>query len=185
MTTDHGHRRAFPAAVHLTGHGVVLREWTDRDLVAMVGLFDDPAVAYWTPLVSPFDLAAARAYLRRARRARAADERLHLAITTDGHEPRGEVLLSRWVGGEDEASIGYSVGAAHRGQGLAIRAVNVLAEFALTTLGLARVLLEIEPGNAASVAVARGAGFHLTDTPPVEEIEKGRPITLLTWARDH
>ncbi|MFC4584879.1 GNAT family N-acetyltransferase [Sphaerisporangium corydalis] len=184
MTTEHGHdtRPRFPSGLVLSGHGLVLREWTDDDLPVMAGLFDDPDVAYWTPLATPFDLAAARAYLERARRSLAADQRLHLAITTDGGEAKGEVLLSRDLRDGSAAALGYAVGAAHRGRRLAVRAVRVLADYALTTAGLARVYLEIERENESSVRVARAAGFRLTDTPPATTEEKGRTLELLTWS---
>ena len=45
----------FPARIELSGEGLVLRDWTEADLPAMPALFDDPATAYWTPLVTPFD----------------------------------------------------------------------------------------------------------------------------------
>ena len=77
----------------LKGLGLRLREWTDEDLQAMVGLFDDAQVARWTPLASPFDLVAARGHLDRARGNRS--NRLQLAITEDGRTPKGEVLLIR------------------------------------------------------------------------------------------
>lgn len=171
----------FPADVRLAGHGLVLREWADGDLAAMVGLFDDPDVAYWTPLVSPFDLGAARVYLKRARERRAAGLRVQLAITADGVEPLGEVMLMLSGAGLDVAEIGYIVGVAHRGRGLAGRAVRVMTDFARGTVGVARLLLEIEAGNAASAAVARAAGYRLTDAPPILAEEKGRPLALQTW----
>src|SRR4051794_34426197 len=80
---------AFLSEIRLTGHGLVLREWTEQDLATMVELFDDPDVAYRTPIVSPFDLAAARDVLQKARRARAEEQRIHLAITTDGRRAKG------------------------------------------------------------------------------------------------
>ncbi|MGR6919510.1 hypothetical protein ACU635_35200 [[Actinomadura] parvosata] len=40
-----------------------MREWTADDLPVMVELFGDPQVDRWTPLRSPFDLAAAHSYL--------------------------------------------------------------------------------------------------------------------------
>ncbi|GAA2847272.1 hypothetical protein GCM10010517_04300 [Streptosporangium fragile] len=171
----------LPAEVRLRGDGVVLREWADDDLAAMAGLFDDPEVAYWTPLVSPFDLEAARAYLERARRSRAAGERVQLAITVDGGEPAGEVLLMLSGPDPDVAEIGYSVGAAHRGRGLASRAVRMMTEFALGTVGVSRLRLKIEDENAASAAVARATGYRLTDAPPVPAEEKGRRLLLRTW----
>lgn len=80
--------------VRLEGDGLVLREWRDSDVPLMVGLFDNPEVAHWTPLVSPFDLAAAQEYLNKARRTAEIGDRIQLAITVDGEEPLGEVLLS-------------------------------------------------------------------------------------------
>lgn len=89
----------------LTAHGLRLREWTSGDLAAMRELFDDPDVAYRTPLESPFDQAAARRYLDNAHRARKENKRLHLAITIDDQQPLGEVLLNQTTG-----SISYVVG---------------------------------------------------------------------------
>ncbi|MFG2561124.1 hypothetical protein [Streptomyces sp. NPDC048496] len=42
----------------------------------------------------------------------------------------------------------------------------------------------IEAENGAGVAVARAAGFHLTDEPPLTTVDKKRPLTLQTWAHD-
>jgi RimJ/RimL family protein N-acetyltransferase len=155
----------------------VLREWADEDLAALVEVFDDPDVAYRTPLVSPFDLAAARDYLSKARQAHAEGRRIQLAITTDGRQVKGEVRLNRSRG-----TISYAVGAVHRGQRLAVRAVQMMTEYAHQVAALPQVLLEIEPDNHPSVAVARAAGFHLTDTAPDVVEDKGRNLTLLTWA---
>jgi hypothetical protein len=101
---------------------------------------------------SPFDAAAALRYLTSAREAHDRDERTHWAITTDGQQARGEVLLNRATG-----SIGYILGAAHRGQRLAARALRAVAEYANTALDLPRLMLEIEPDNQSSIAVARSA----------------------------
>ncbi|MER7108604.1 GNAT family N-acetyltransferase [Streptomyces sp. NPDC000229] len=163
----------------LTDGDLVLRAWTDADVPAMAELFDEPAVAYRTPLASPFDEAAATAYLSMIHRTRADGTRLHLAITKDGGAPLGEVLLDLTQG-----TLGYAVGAAHRGQGLASRATRLLTGHAHAVLGLPRVILRIEPDNAASAAVARAAGFRLTDEPPETVRSNGRTHTLLTWAHD-
>jgi RimJ/RimL family protein N-acetyltransferase len=181
-TTDAGHgagRHADAAEIRLTGHGVVLREWTDEDLPVMVELFDEPAVAYRTPLVSPFGLPAARDYLAMVRRARAGGERIHLAITTDGGRALGEVMINL-----AQATIGYVVGTAHRGQGLAVRAVRVLTGYAHEALGVPRLCAQIEPGNHSSVAVAEAAGYRPTGGPPEPVEDKGRCYTLLTWVHE-
>jgi len=168
---------ASSSQLRLSGHGLVLREWAEKDLPAMVVLFNDPDVAYRTPMVSPFDQTAARDYLQLARQARARDQRIHLAITTDGGRPKGEVLLNR-----SRCSIGYIVGAAHRGQRLAVRALQVLTDYVHQVEDMPQVLLEIEPDNHPSAAVARAAGFCPTNKPPQTVEDKGRSYTLLTWA---
>lgn len=171
----------FPEKMELAGRGLVLRDWTEADLAAMPGLFDHPDVAHWTPLSSPFDERAARARLERARELRAEGSAILLAITVDGGEPLGEVMLRRAVEGTE---LGYAVGPLHRGQGLAARAVLVMAAYAFEQLGAERVILELEAENAASVAVATRAGFRLLDVPLITGEEKGRPFALQTWGLD-
>jgi RimJ/RimL family protein N-acetyltransferase len=163
----------------LAGQGLVLRLWADEDLAAMVRVFDDSEVALRTPLASPFDLAAACEYLEQARLAYAADQRLQLAITTDGRQVKGEVRLNRSTG-----TISYVVGTAYRGQRLASRALRLMTEHAHHGLGLRRVILEIEPDNLPSIAVARAAGFVLTDTAPEVVEVRGRSFCLRAWAHE-
>ncbi|MGV9313613.1 GNAT family N-acetyltransferase [Streptomyces sp. NPDC003691] len=171
----------FPDRIELTGEGLVLRDWTETDLSAMPALFDHPDIAYWTPIVSPFDEAAARARLDRSRQLRSEGTAVLLAITLDGGAPLGEVMLRRAPEGTE---LGYAVGPAHRGQALAVRAVRVMASYAFDRLGLDHVILELEAENAASVAVATKAGFTVLDVPPITGEEKGRPYTLQTWGLD-
>lgn len=173
-----GTMSSFPERIELAGEGLVLRDWTEADLAAMPDLFDHPDIAYWTPIVSPFDQAAARARLARDRQLRASGTAVLLAITVDGGAPLGEVMLRRAPEG---AELGYAVGPAHRGRGLAVRAVRVMAAYAFDHLGVDRVILELEAENAASVAVATKAGFTLLDVPLIRGEEKGRPYALQTW----
>ncbi len=168
----------FPDRMELTGEGLVLRDWTEADLDAMPELFDHPDIAYWTPIVSPFDAAAARVRLDRARQLRAEGTAILLAVTVDGGAPLGEVMLRRAPEGTE---LGYAVGPAHRGQGLAVRAVGVMAAYAFEQLGAEQVILELEAENAASVAVATRAGFGLLDVPLIKGEGKGRPFVLQTW----
>ncbi|MFG2635674.1 GNAT family N-acetyltransferase [Streptomyces sp. NPDC048362] len=171
----------FPDRIELRGEGLVLRDWSEADVTAMPELFDHPNIAYWTPLVSPFDEAAARARLARDRRMRAEGTTILLAITVDGGAPLGEVMLRRAAEGTE---LGYAVGPAHRGQGLATRGLRVMAAYAFEQLGVEQVILELEAENAASVAVATKAGFSLLDVPLIRGEEKGRPFALQTWGLD-
>lgn len=170
------------------GDGLVLREWRETDLAHLPGLFDDADVARYTPLESPFDDDSAVRYLAKARNQRASDAALHLAVTDAGDGtgsnavPLGEVLLFVPPGQDgDVPELGYSVGPAFRGRGLAARATALLVEFAVAELGLRTFRLEITPGNAASEAVAHRLGA--TRRPgSLTRLDGARgPIELETW----
>ncbi|MEV0221890.1 GNAT family N-acetyltransferase [Streptomyces sp. NPDC050704] len=172
---------ALPPHLRLEGFGLHLREWSEDDISALVELYDDPEVARWTPVASPFDTMAGQVYLAEAREARVQGRKVQLAITTDGVRPLGEVLLFRNKADERDVEIAYAVGAAHRGRGLASRAVRLLSDYAVRHTDARRVVLCIEEGNTASAAVARTTGFTLTDDEPVLRMSRGREITLRTW----
>ncbi|HEV7647324.1 MAG TPA: GNAT family N-acetyltransferase [Actinophytocola sp.] len=175
----------FPYPMTIAGLGLRLREWTAADVPVMVELFDNAEVGRWTPLSSPFDEAAARAYLDRAGERRAGDRAVQLAVTTDGHTPLGEILLfavgpdGRDAGGPD-AELGYAIGPAYRGQGLATRAVRLMTGHAYRELGVRRVVLRIDLGNDASERVARATGFR-----PAAEPAPGGEAELRTWVHEN
>jgi RimJ/RimL family protein N-acetyltransferase len=172
-------RLRFPLT--LTGNGITLREWRPDDLDDLVELLDEADVARWTPITSPFDVTAGIAYLKRAQQGRSTGQRIQLAITTDGGRPLGEVLLFAHDLGRNEAELGYVVGAAHRGKGLATRALALLSEYAQSELALVRLVLRIAPGNAASRSVARRCGFRLSGEPPITQDGTHGVSQLDTW----
>lgn len=108
---------ALPMTVRLSGHGVHLRHWLPEDADTMTELFDDPDIARWTPLRSPFDEDAAREYLSNALARQSAGTRIQLAVTTDGLAPLGEVVLLPGEDGRREVELGYMVGRRHRARG--------------------------------------------------------------------
>jgi RimJ/RimL family protein N-acetyltransferase len=146
---------------------------------AMTRLFDEAEVLRWTALRGPFDRAAARAHLDRARVCRADGRGVQLAITTDGRTPLGEIEVTGSAG-DGSVELAYLVGAAHRRRSLATRAVRLLTDHACRVLGANQVLLRIDPANTASVAVAHAAGFELTGLAPVRRAGSG---PLLAWRR--
>ena len=58
-----------------------------------------------------------------------------------------------------DTSIAYHVFPAWRGHGFAARALDLVAEWAFSHLGLHQLVLEIDEGNVASIRVAERAGF--------------------------
>jgi RimJ/RimL family protein N-acetyltransferase len=171
----------LPFPITLTGDGIQLREWRSDDLDELVQLLDEPGIARWTPMPSPFDLDAGIAYLKRAYQGRISGQRIQLAITEDGGKPLGEVLLFGVDAGLKEAELGYLVGASHRRRGLAAGALTLLSGYAHGTLGLRRLLLRIDPANTASTAVARRCGYRLTGEPPILQEGPHGPSSLDTW----
>lgn len=171
----------LPYPITLTGRGLLLREWRSDDLADLVTLLDDPDVARWTPMPSPFNLDEGEAYLARAKHMRTSGQRIQLAITVDGEAPLGEVLLFGLDVGLREAELGYLVGAAHRRRGIASGALTLLVSYALGTLKLRRLLLRIDSGNLASCAVARRCGFELVGEPPIVQEGPYGPTSLDTW----
>jgi len=167
-----------PAVV--CSHGVVLREWDGRDVPSMVALFDTAEMDRWTPLASPFDEEAATAYVEQAHRARATGS-LQLAITEDGGEPMGEVLIFP-TDSDDVCELAYAVGAAYRGRDLAARAVRAVLPLA-TAAGYTAARLSIAVDNVASQRVARSAGFTASGEPLRRRERKGYALLMATWIR--
>lgn len=87
-------------------------------------------------------------------------------------------MLNRTTGG-----VAYMVGAPYRGQELAARALGLLTKYATDVAGTPSTYLEIEADNAASIAVARRAGFRPTDAAPESVEDKGRSYALFCWVK--
>jgi RimJ/RimL family protein N-acetyltransferase len=171
----------LPYPLTLTGEGLVLRDWRPDDIEDLVTLLDDPDIARWTPMPSPFDMEAGVAYLKRAHQGRVSGQRIQLAITEGGGRPLGEVLLFGVDAGLKEAELGYLVGSRHRRRGLASGSLSLLSAYARSTLKLGRLLLRIDPANVASTAVARRCGYRLTGEPPILQVGPHGPSSLDTW----
>jgi ribosomal-protein-alanine N-acetyltransferase len=62
--------------------------------------------------------------------------------------------------GLQSAYLGYAVGKPYAGQGYMREGLELVLRHAFTTLRLHRVEANIQPGNKASIALARGGGFR-------------------------
>jgi RimJ/RimL family protein N-acetyltransferase len=172
---------SLPYPLTLTGDGIILREWRPDDLDDLVAMLDEPDIARWTPMPSPFDVAAGIAYLKRAYQGRISGRRIQLAITADGGKPLGEVLLFGVGASAKEAELGYLIGKPHRRRGLASGALSLLSAYAQSSLNLSRLVLRIDPGNTSSTSVARRCGYRLTGEAPILQEGPWGPTSLDTW----
>lgn len=84
-----------------------------------------------------------------------------------GEEIAGVFTISQIVRGAfHSAYLGYYASAAWAGRGVMRQAMRLVLERAFGDLALHRLEANIQPGNAASIALARGAGFRLEGFSP-------------------
>ena len=145
--------------------GIVLRPWrpTATDAAALAAAWADPGVAaVGPPPPDPTPAGAAR-WIAGAPGRVASGVALDLVVApaADPDAVWGEVGLRNRDAAVGRAEIGWWIGPAHRGRGLAAAAVALAAGWALGPAGgLRQVWARVDPANAASAAVARRAGFR-------------------------
>jgi [ribosomal protein S5]-alanine N-acetyltransferase len=90
-----------------------------------------------------------------------------LVIDDDTGEIAGVFNISQIVRGSfQSAFLGYYGSARHAGKGLMKHGLQLVLDYAFGPLSLHRIEANIQPGNAASIALARGAGFRLEGYSP-------------------
>ena len=160
-----------------------LRAPREEDIPAIVRACADPEIGRWTRVPHPYTREDASAWVALAESARARGVALHLVIAgAEDDHLRGSIgieLRSRPV---PHGELGYWVASEERGQGLAARAVRLLAGWALEDLALPRLEIHVQPANEPSRAVAREAGFELESTRPIEF--KGRVSEFEVYVRN-
>jgi RimJ/RimL family protein N-acetyltransferase len=139
----------------LTDQSLTLRPWTADDAATIVECVNgDPELEKWLDQVpQPYTLEDARAYIA------GLGEQAFAVTDTRTGRILGSIGLQRNDDGVGE--IGYWIRAQARGQGTMTCAVLLLARWALTDGGLARVQLRADIENVASRRVAEKAGFQL------------------------
>jgi ribosomal-protein-alanine N-acetyltransferase len=141
----------------VTGPRVFLRPPTARDGEELTRLYR-ASIRFHRRLASPpRTLQQFTAYLVRCRQP--GYESLLVCRRQDGAIV-GRLNVSEIVWGNlRSAYLGYEVGAAFAGQGYMTEALPLLLRHAFGRLGLHRLEANIQPGNAASIALVRRAGF--------------------------
>ena len=112
-------------------------------------------------------------------RARRDDFETLLACRVEDDAIAGLFNISQIVRGAfQSAFLGYYAHARHAGRGYMREGLSLVLAHAFGPLALHRLEANIQPGNAASIALARGAGFRLEGFSPRYLLVGGR------W-RDH
>jgi RimJ/RimL family protein N-acetyltransferase len=159
-----------------------LRAPSAADVPAITEACQDPDIQHFTFVPVPYAEQDARDWVDGAASRAAAGEALSLVIADNRAKLLGTVGLLRpdWM--QRTIEIGYWVAPWARGRGLAVRAVKLLAPWALRTLDLARVACDVDVDNAASRQVAQRAGFVAEDIPLAPVAIKGRTWILVSYS---
>ncbi len=147
--------------VPVLSDGIVsLRPLAERDIPEIVAGCQDPQVATWTEVPSPYARADAEHFLRERS---SGGSQAHLptwAITV--------VPEDTWVGtidlrpdGSRGADIGYLLAAHARRAGHMVRAIRLVSAWGFSALGLQVITWRAVVGNDASLHAARRAGFQV------------------------
>lgn len=104
-------------------------------------------------------------------------------VEADG-ELAGAINLTNVVmGAFCSGYLGYYAFAGFEGRGLMTHALNAVVKHAFGNLGLHRVEANIQPGNVASIALAKRCGFQLEGYSPKYLKIAGRWRDHERWAR--
>jgi RimJ/RimL family protein N-acetyltransferase len=159
MTTAPELRHPDPA---LTDGVIVLRAVREADIPQIVEACADPLVKRFTSSIpDPYSEDDARTWLATHREDEASGTEINFCIADAADDARllGMTGLHDFSWRNRRAATGYWIAPWARRQGHATRATRLLADHALTTLGLARVELIADIDNTPSQKVAEHAGF--------------------------
>ena len=129
-------------------------------LEGLAELGRDPDVQRFTYVPSPWEEGFERKWLDRYEQGRADGSRAGFAIVdAESGAFLGMVALVQIDRAGRQAEAGYVVAPRARGRGIAVRALQLLTEWALGELELERIELRISSDNVASVRVAERCGY--------------------------
>jgi [ribosomal protein S5]-alanine N-acetyltransferase len=139
----------------LHGESIVLRPLLIEDAPALFVAHGDPKVHHFWSSPAHADVAQTAVYIE----ATLALQGAHVwAITETGGEALGRIGL--FVLREGVGEIGIILRADVRGRGLASKTLALVEVYAFDTLGLHRLMADIDPENASSVRLFERAGFQ-------------------------
>ena len=139
---------------------VALRQWRHGDLTELVDACQDPEIARWTAVPSPYGERDAREYLARVEIDRRSGRELGLAVVDTGDDRLlGSCGLARFDWQDHKVEVGYWVAGPARRRSVGSRATALLSSWAIRALGMERVELLANPVNDASQRLALKAGF--------------------------
>jgi len=143
----------------LTDGEIRLRAFELRDAPAVTVACQDPEIPRWTVVPQDYNERHAREFIDGTTADIASGRELALAIVDGDDRLLGALGISNFDWDDHKAEIGYWMAAESRRRGVGARATRLLAEWALTSVGLERLELLAHPENEGSQRLAERAGF--------------------------
>ncbi|KJL33574.1 GNAT family N-acetyltransferase [Microbacterium oxydans] len=140
---------------------LVLSAPTDGDIDAITAACQDPEIARWTTVPSPYSRQDAAEFVRLVDEWWADGSQTIWAMRVDGMLV-GSIglhhIADHRTGGH--AELGFWVTAEARGTGYVVEASRAVIDWGFTELGLARIRWQAVAGNVPSARAARALGFR-------------------------
>ncbi len=168
-------------------HDEVIRLRPPRrsDVDAITAAVQEPDIPAFTMVPTPYAVEDAIAYVERTAASWRAGSAAGFVIAD---RATGELLGAIGVHNLDErtgrAEVGYWVSARARGRGVASRALGLVADWTLETVGLARLEALVFVENERSHRVAVRAGFERGPVARARIEHHGRRRDVIVWSRD-
>jgi len=168
--------------LELIGTRCSVRRFIAADAVCIAAVANDRRI--WLQLRDlfphPYQLADAESYIGRVA---PADPPLSLAIVVDGRASGGVGLQPMTDVNRRSAEIGYWLGAAYWGRGIATEAVALVTDWAFGAHGLLRIFAQPFAANLASRRVLEKAGYQLEGTMRRSAVKDGEIRDQCLYAR--
>lgn len=155
-----------------------------RHLNGLAELGRDPDVQRFTYVPSPWTEGFEHTWLERYDQAREDGSRAAFAIVDEASgEFLGMAALVQIDRAGRQAEAGYVVAPHARGRGVAVRALELLTDWALGEQELQRVELRIAVDNAASIRVAERCGYVREGVLRSVHFKQGRRADVAVYSR--
>jgi RimJ/RimL family protein N-acetyltransferase len=141
------------------------------------------SLSHWFPWAhAGYELSDAEARIAHCVDARERGEEFAFGIFRDDGELLGCTGLNQVNRSQRSANLGYWIGEAHRGRGVATEAARQVSAFGFGELGLVRIEIVTLPGNAASQRVAVKLGALREGEFRNRLVVRGEPVGAVVFS---
>ena len=141
------------------------------------------SLSHWFPWAHPdYAPSDAEARIAHCTAARARGEEFAFGVFGIDGELQGCVGLNQVNRAHRSANLGYWIGEAHRGRGIATDAARQVAATGFGELGLVRIEIVTLPGNAASQRVAEKLGATREGEFRNRLVVRGEPVDAVVFS---